>query len=516
MLVNKFSHLTRTALLLGALFLLDKILAFGRSIIIARQFRLSSELDAFNVANNLPDLLFALISGGALAMAFIPLLSEYLTKKDRAAAWDLFSRVANLAFVVTSCAALLVAIFAEQIVRSQIGIAPGFGPEQQSLVAELMRLNLIATIIFSISGLVMAGLQANQFFLLPALAPTLYNVGMIIGALVFSPAEPYQFGPITLPTLGLGVHGLVYGVILGALLHLGIQIPGLVKYGFRWTPSLDIRNSGLIDALKLMAPRLLTMFGIQMMFILRDNFASRLDQVGSVTALTYGWMIMQVPETLIGTAIATALLPSLAEYAAKGDWSTFRDTIDKALRVMLALTLPAAAVIAAGLHPLVGAVFNFDEAGTNLLTLTTRIYMLTLAGYTLQETLSRSFYARKEPLMPLVSVLVRLVVYIAVGVGAVTVFRAVGAPVIAAAEIAITIEAIFLLVMLNRRLEQPIRPLTAVAQGLGAALLGGATAYGLALYLPGPGYITALAGMAVGGALAVALVWSEAKQLFRL
>lgn len=514
--MNKFSHLTRTSLLLGFFFLLDKILAFGRSIIIGRQFGLSTELDAFNVANNLPDLLFALISGGALAMAFIPLLSEYLATKDRAAAWDLFSRVANLGFVVTASVALVVAIFADQIVRAQIGIAPGFGPEQQTLVAELMRLNLIATLIFSISGLVMAGLQANQFFLLPAMAPMLYNVGMIIGALVFSPSEPYQFGPVTLPALGLGVHGLVYGVILGAALHLGIQIPGLIKYQFRWTPSLDIRNSGLIEALKLMAPRLLTMLGIHFMFLLRDNFASRLDQVGAVTSLTYGWMIMQVPETLLGTAIATALLPSLAEYAAKRDWATFRDTLDKALRVMLALTLPAAAVIAAGINPLVQAAFKFGDDGTALLTLTTRVYMLTLVGYTLQETLSRSFYARKEPLMPVWGVLVRLVVYVIVGISAVTIFRSIGAPVIAAAELAITAEAVFMLVMLNRRLEQPIRPLTALAKGLVAALLSGLVTYGLALYLPGPGYITALAGMAAGGALAVALVWSEAKQIFRL
>jgi putative peptidoglycan lipid II flippase len=449
-------------------------------------------------------------------MAFIPLLSEYLTTRDRAAAWDLFSRVANLAFVVTSAVAVVVAIFADQIVRAQIGIAPGFGSEQQTLVAELMRLNLIATVIFSISGLVMAGLQANQFFLLPAMAPMLYNVGMITGALVFSPAQPYHFGPFTIPTLGLGVHGLVYGVILGAVLHLAIQIPGLLKYQFRWTASLDIRNSGLIEALKLMAPRLLTMLGIQLMYVLRDNFASRLDQVGSVTSLTYGWMIMQVPETLLGTAIATALLPSLAEYAARRDWTTFRDTIDKALRIMLALALPAAAVIVAGLHPLVAAVFHFDEAGTDLLTLTARIYMLTLAGYAMQETLARSFYARKEPLMPLWGVCVRMLFYIAVAISGVTAFRSVGAPVIAAAELALTVEAVFMLMMLNRRLAQPIRLGGAFGKGLAAALLSGIVAYGLAVYLPGPGYMTALVGMAVGGVLATVLVWSEAKQLFHL
>ena len=514
--MKKFSHLTRTSLLLGFFFLFDKILAFGRSIIIARQFRLSPELDAFNVANNLPDLLFALISGGALAMAFIPLLTEYLTQKGRAAAWDLFSRVANVAFTATAGFALLIAIFAGQIVRAQVGIAPGFGPQQQQLVVELMRLNLIGTIIFSVSGLVMAGLQANQHFLFPAIAPMLYNVGMIIGALVFSPTEPYHLGPVTLPALGFGVHGLVYGVILGAALHLAIQIPGLVLYQFRWTPSLDIRDSGLITALRLIAPRLLTMFGIQLMFIARDNFASRLDQVGAVTSLTYGWMIMQVPETLLGTAIATALLPSLAEFAAKKDWKTFSETVEKALRVMLALAIPAAAVMAAGLRPLLQVAFHFDDAGTNLLTLTSRIYLLTLAGYVMQETLARTFYARKEPLMPLLGVVARLIIYLSVGLAGVTLFRAVGAPVIAAAELSLLAEAILMLIWLNQRLEQPVKLWSAVGKGLFAAVLSGGGAYGLAVFLPGPGYITALAGMAAGTLLALFLVKSEARLLFRL
>ncbi len=514
--MKRLSHLTRTTLLLGFFFALDKVLAFVRAIIIARQFRLSVALDVFNVANNLPDLLFALISGGALAMAFIPLLSEYLTKKDRAALWDLFSRVANLAFVVTASIAVVIAIFADQLVRAQIGIAPGFDPAQQTLVANLMRLNLIATIIFSISGLVMAGLQANQHFLLPAIAPPLYNVGQIFGALVLSPKIPYQIGPLTLPAFGFGVYGLVYGVILGALLHLAIQVPALLKYKFRWTPALDIRDSGLIEALKLIGPRLLTMFGIQLMFIARDNFASRLHQTGAVTSLTYGWMIMQVPETLLGSAIATALLPSLAEYVARGEWDTFSETVEKAIRVLLALTLPAAAVMAAGMRPLLAVAFHFGEAGTDLLTATARIYMLTLAGYAVQEILARAFYARKEPFIPLWTVIIRMVLYIAAGVTALTVFRALGAPAIAAAELSLTIESLVMLAWLNRRLREPIHAWGALGKGLLAALLSGVSAYGLALFLPGPGYLTALVGMVSGALIALALVWSEAKQLFRL
>ncbi len=513
--MKKLSHLTRTSLLLFFMFGLDKILAFGRLFIVSRTFSLPLQ-DAFNSANNLPDLLFALISGGAFSMAFIPLLRQSITLRGREDAWDLFSRVANLMFVATGVVAFFVAMFAEQIVSAEMGIVPGFGPEQQELVADLMRLNLVSLMIFSISGLVMGGLQANQHFLLPALAPFFYNVGQIVGAIFFAPVEPITMGGVTLPTLGLGIHGLVYGAILGAALHLLIQVPGLIKYKFRWTASLDVRNSGLIEALKLMAPRLLTMLGIQVMFLARDNLASRLDQEGAVSALTYGWMIMQVPETLLGTAIATALLPSLAEFAGKGEWKTFSETLEKAMRVLLALTIPVAAVVIAGIKPLVAVAFGFDEAGTNLLALTSRVYMLTLAGYAMQETMSRAFYARKEPLMPLFGVMLRLVIYLAIGITGVTLLREIGPYIIAAAELSLAAEAIFMLTMLNRRLERPVRVLTAVGKGVVAALLGGITAYGLAVYLPGGAVPTALAGMFVGGILALALVWSEFRLLFRL
>ncbi len=514
--MKKLSFLGRTSLLVGFFFGLDKALAFLRSILIARQFRLSMELDAFNVANNLPDLLFALISGGALAMAFIPILTETLTLHGRAAAWNLFSRLANVGFLATASAALLVALFAEDIVRSQVGIAPGFGSGQQALIAELMRLNLIATLIFSLSGLVMAGLQSNQHFLLPALAPALYNIGQIIGALVFSPTEPYVLGPFTLPALGLGVHGLVYGVILGACLHLLIQAPALIKYQFRWTPSLDIRDPAMLGVLRMVAPRLLTMFGIQLMFIARDNFASRLDQVGAVSALTYGWMIMQVPETLIGTAIAVSLLPTLSELAAKGDWETFRAVIERALRVLIALTLPVAVVLAAGLQPLVRAAFGFDPAGTALLTWTTRAFLLTLTGYTIQELMARAFYACKQPWFPFFGVLARMALYLAVGVLAVTCLREAGAPVIAAAELSLTVEALLMLFWLGKRLPARLSLWPAVWKGLLAALLGGSLAYALALYLPGGAVVTALLGMLLGGLLALALIWKEARLLLRL
>jgi putative peptidoglycan lipid II flippase len=514
--MRKLSHLTRISLLLGFLFALDKIIAFGRSILIARQFKLTFELDAFNVANNLPDLLFALISGGALAMAFIPVLTEYLTTRGQRATWDLFSRVANLAFLITAGLAVLVAIFADPIVRSQIGIAPGFTLTQQHLIAELIRLNLIATCIFSISGLVMAGLQANQHFLFPALAPILYNLGQIFGVLVLSPIKPFQLGALKLPAFGLGVHGLVYGVILGAVLHLGIQIPALIKYKFHWIPAVNVRNTGVIEVFKVVGPRLLTMFCIQLMFIARDNFASRLGQIGAASSLTYGWMIMQVPETLLGTAIATALLPTLAGHASRKEWTEFRAIIEKGVRVLLALTLPIAAVMAVGIKPLLSVAFDFDAGGTNMLTWTVRAYMLVLTGYAIQEIMARSFYARKEALFPLYAVLIRIALYFSIAILAIRIFPTLGAPAIAIAEFSITIEAIIMFVCLNRRMDKNIVAWSALVRGLIAALISAAVTYGLAVYLPGPAWITSLVGMVVGGFLALPIIYPEIRLLFSL
>jgi putative peptidoglycan lipid II flippase len=339
---------------------------------------------------------------------------------------------------------------------------------------------------------------------------------MIFGALVLSPSEPYRLGPVTLPALGYGVHGLVYGVIIGAAMHLAIQIPGLIKYGFKWTPSITVRDPDVVEVLKLIGPRLLTMFTIQLMFIARDNFASRLDQVGAISSLTYGWMIMQVPETLLGTAIATAMLPTLSEYAARAEWHSFRLAVEKALRVLIALTLPVAAVIAAGIHPLVRAAFGFDEAGTNLLTWTTRIYLLTLCGFSIQEIAARSFYARKEAWWPFYGVAIRFVIYIVIGLTALTAFSHIGAPAIAFAEIALTVEAILMFIWLSRKMHEPIQVNGALLRGLGAALLGGVTAYGLAVIVPGSAVLTALLGMIVGGLIALPLIWSELKLLINL
>ena len=268
-----------------------------------------------------------------------PCCPNTLEKKGRPAAWDLFSRIANLVFLVAAGLSIVIALLADQLVRGVV--TPGFSLEQQRLVADLMRLNLISTLIFSLSGLVMAGLQANQHFLLPAMAPSMYDLGMLFGVIILAPETGYQLGPLQLPAFGLGIHGLVYGGILGALLYLGIQVPGLLRYGFRWTPAINLRHPGVQQVLRLLGPRMITVGFIQLVFILQDNFASWLAE-GSVSALVYGWLFMQVPETIIGTAIATVLLPTISEQIARGDDAASGSRSTRRLRVILALTIPIA------------------------------------------------------------------------------------------------------------------------------------------------------------------------------
>jgi putative peptidoglycan lipid II flippase len=514
--MKKITLLTRTSLLLFFLFGVDKALAFLRSMIVTRQFQLSPAFDAFNSANNLPDLLYALISGGTLAMALIPVLSETLTVSGRRDLWDIFSKVANIFFLAAAALAALIAVFAPSIVTSQIGIVPGFTASQQVLVASLMRLNLIATLVFSMSGLVMSGLQANQHFLFPALAPVFYNVGQIFGALVLAPAKPYSLGPLTLPAFGLGVYGLVYGVILGALLHLGIQIPGLVKFHFHWTPSISLKDARVQQVLRLVGPRLITMFFIQATFIARDNLASRLPGAGAISALAIGWMVMQVPETLIGTAIGTALLPTISEHAARKDWESFRLTVERSIRVLVALCLPVAAVLAAVLHPLVGLVFGLDPAGTTLVTWTVRVYLLALTGESVLEVAARAFYARKDAVRPLAASFLNTFIFI--GGGALILLRwpQWGAPGIALIEMAFTIEAAILLVWLNRLLPTKVTLGSSLLRGLAGAVVGGGLAYALALWLPLSGVISSLLALPLGFLASVPFIMPELRLLFHL
>ncbi len=443
----KLSKLSRTSLLLFICYAADKCFAILRQLIIGRQLGLSVELDVFNIANNLPDMLFTLISGGALSMALIPVMSDIINKSGKPAGWKLFSSIANLSFICAAGLSLLTAVFSRPLVISEIGIAPGFTAAQQEAVIRLMRMNLIAMLIFAVSGLITGGLQANRHFLLPALAPIFYNIGQIIGAVILAPSEPYRLGPVTLPCFGQGIDGLVGGVILGAAAHLLVQVPGLLRHHFRWYPEIALQDSNVLRVLRILGPRILSVFFVQMIFIIRDNYASRLAS-GAVTALSYGYMFQQLPETLIGTAIGTAILPSLSLFISDRDLQAYRDVIEKACRIALALSLGAAVIMAVGLGPLIGAVFGFDEVQNQLMMWTLRGFLVGLAGHCLLEIANRSYYAQEQALVPLLGTILNVLIYLGSGY---LLFRRLDAPGLSLTDsIAFTVQAVLMLLILAR------------------------------------------------------------------
>ena len=349
----------------------------------------------------------------------------------------------------------------------------------------------------------MAGLQANQHFLFPAMAPILYNAGQIIGVVFFVPIW--------------GVYGLAYGVILGAALHLLIQVPVLLRNQFIWIPSLGLKDVYVIKVLKLMGPRVISIFFIQMTFLVRDNLASRLAQ-GSVSALTYGWMIQQVPETLLGTAIGTALLPTLSEMVAAKEDGRFKDTIERAIKVLIAITIPVAVIGALGLRPFLDIVFKLPAEQTDLLLWVTRGYLVGLLGQSVLETIVRSFYARQNAIYPMLGSLINLIIYISLGSYLIQVMGAVGISL--TDSIAFTIQPIFLILVMNRQIKSAISTGWVPLKGMLAGVAAAAVMLGfppiIAQVHPLPVLVAGMINVMLGLLISIPFIWKEARLLIRL
>ncbi len=400
--MSRNSLVARAALIVMVGFLLSKVAGIVRQLAIARVFGTSGVLDAYFAAFTAPDLIFMLISGGALATAFIPIFSEYLNQEgtERDAAWRMASNVLTVTLLLSMSAALIVAALAPWIVR--VAVAPGFTPELQVLTVQLMRLILISTVIFSLSGLVTGVLHTLQHFLLPAFAPLFYNAGIIVGALLIVPRMP----------AGQEVYGLAWGSVLGALLHLAIQVPALLRHRVRLFPVLDLRDPGLRQVALLMAPRAAALGVIYTKFVMRSNFASRLG-TGSLSALDFAWDLMQLPETIFGTSVALAVFPTLAALWAQQDRQELAATFNRTIRAILALTVPAAVGLLVLGTPIVRAFYErgeFGEESSAAVSYALGFFAFGIIGHGLLEIVARLFYAQKDTLRPLYAAIAMLVV----------------------------------------------------------------------------------------------------------
>ncbi|HKJ26295.1 MAG TPA: lipid II flippase MurJ, partial [Anaerolineales bacterium] len=264
-------------------FVLSSLTGLLRQVMIANVYGTEGIIDAFYAATVLPDTLFALVAGGALSSAFIPTFTGFLAKQDKEGAWTLASAIGNLVFIVLTILSALAWVYALPLVETFI--APDFSAAQQALTAEMLQILLLSQIILGISGLLMGILNSHQSFLLPALAPTLYWVGIIFGLLVFVP--------------GMGIHGLAWGTVLGAGLHLGIQLPGLFRLpGRKYSATLGLDNPSVRLVGKLIAPRLLGAAVVHLNFWVGSNLASGMVE-GSLTAYKNAYMVMMMPQAII-------------------------------------------------------------------------------------------------------------------------------------------------------------------------------------------------------------------------
>lgn len=378
-------NLLKALAAVSSMTLLSRVLGFVRDAVIARTFGAGAATDAFFVAFKLPNLLRRLFAEGAFSQAFVPVLAEYKNKRGEAATHVLVNRVATLLFVILMAVAALGVLGAPIIVLVS---APGFTatPDKFELTVSLTRIVFPYIVFISLVSLAGGILNTWSRFQVPAFTPVLLNVAMILAAAVAAP----WFDP---PVLALG-----WGAFLGGVLQLAIQVPALRRIGlvpgWDWAP----RDEGVRRILKLMGPAALGVSVAQVSLIINTLFASFLD-TGSVSWLYYADRLMEFPTGMLGVALGTILLPSLAKHHADNDPAEYSKLLDWGLRLTLLLAAPAAVALGILAVPLIATLFYHGEFSAHDVEMTRQAlvaYSVGLLGLIMVKVLAPGFYARQN------------------------------------------------------------------------------------------------------------------------
>lgn len=375
-----------------ATMMLSKVLGLIRDRLLAHVF-LPDKIDIFWAAFRLPDLIFQIIILGALSVAFIPVFTEHLESKGKEDAFEMARSVLSVFLFIFILATILIFFLAEPIIANFI--SPGFTPERQMQVVELTRIILFGQAILVLGSFFIGILQSLQRFIVPALAPIFYNLGIILG-IVFLSKE-------------FGIAGAGFGVVIGAFLHIAVQLPLVWSMGFRFKLPLKFFNSGVKEIIRLMSVRTFGLAAEQINETVGLALAS-LSAIGSVTYLTFAQHLQVVPIGLFGATLAQAALPVLASEKARGKIEEFKVTVLTTLHQILFLALPAAAILIVLRVPVVRLVFGasqFDWEATVLTGSTLAFLSVGLSAQAISLLLVRGFYALKDTKTP---VLVSLIV----------------------------------------------------------------------------------------------------------
>ncbi len=343
-------------------------------------------LDVYYAAMIIPETIFQLLVMGALSAAFIPIFSKYLSKNEHQA-WTMAGITLNVILLAFVCISIIIFIFAKPLAGF---VAPGFSLSQISIMANLLRIMLIAQIFFCVSGFLTGMIQSRERFLIPAIAPLAYNLGIILGIVFLSKT--------------LGIYAPAVGMVLGAALHMLIQLPAALSLGFRPSLSLNIRFPGVWEVARLMPPRALAM-GIDQIEQFVAIMLSSLLAAGSLSLFNVARLLYAVPTLLFGATIGQAALPSLSAQVAKQDWENFRKTLTDACLQVVFLALPVCVLFIVLRIPIVRLVFGaktFPWEATLLTGKTMAILMVSAVFYAVTQLVIRAFYALHDTKTPLI------------------------------------------------------------------------------------------------------------------
>ncbi|HEV2005209.1 MAG TPA: murein biosynthesis integral membrane protein MurJ [Candidatus Limnocylindrales bacterium] len=426
--------LARAGVLVAATYLVARILGYVRVLIIGTTFGAGADLDAFFAAFRIPDLIFQLVAAGAVASALVPLIAGLIATGAHVRAWRVVSTVANLMLVALVVLAVVAFVVAEPLVAA---VTPGFDAAGLAKTVDLTRIMLVAPILLALGAVATSALNADRRFGAAAVAPILYNLAIIGGAVLLS-------GP-------LGVTGLAIGVVVGSFGHLVVQLPALARAGFRYVPRIDLSDEQARRALALMGPRVLGLGVTQITFVVMTSLASNLG-AGAISAYTIAFALLQIPLGVIGIPLGIVIFPSLSREIAIGRTSNYVELLTRSLRILIFVMLPITAlamVLRLQIVELLLGYGRFDQASVQLTADTLLLFMLGLTAHSAIGVLARAFYARQDTRTPVAAAILAVVVNTSLGV---LLVGRLGLPALGLAiATAAWIEALVLLWMLGRR-----------------------------------------------------------------
>lgn len=370
-------------------------------LLISYFFNTPSSREAFEallVAFQIPDTMFQLIILGAMSAAFIPIFSS-LRKKDEPSAFKMSAAIMNLLSLVFIVVSVVVFIFATPLTAWRTGDA--FTESQVAIAANLTRLMLVAQLFFGISNVFSAMLQSYQRFILPSVAPILYNFGILAGVYLLAPM--------------MGIYAAGVGVCIGAFLHMIIQLPLVYKLGFRFRSALSLKISGVKEMLRLIPPRVLTIGLSELENLGLGFFATSLGHL-SFTTIKLAGTLMTIPIRLFGVPISQASLPFLSDESESEGLSRFRSLVGRALHQIAFLAYPASVLLLILRLPVVRLTFgtsNFPWEQTLIISKVVAIMAISIAAQAMVQLFIRAFYALKDTKTPLMITALEVFIYLA-------------------------------------------------------------------------------------------------------